>query len=207
MLRRSTLVVLVIFLVVLGGLFYWQNLHETKEQTQPTATLETSIPVFDLGDNGIIRIGIVDRAGKAIAFERQSTEVPWTMVGQSAELIDSTQIEYIANELAYLMVDMTLENEPPLDVIGLNDPAYVVTLILEGGKQIVFRIGNITPTGNGYYVKVDENPVNVVAKYDLDEIVGTLYEPPLLPTQTPDLTLTTEPIPTMTPEISSTPVP
>lgn len=204
MLKRSTWIVLGIFAVLILGVFLWQRYGKTEELIEPTPTTQLSELVFDLGDQKIVGFRIDGADGSSILLGQDPTSKAWMVGGQPAELADVTQIDTVASSLAFMMVNRQLPTQPPLDSMGLDLPPYTITLDLDSGKQVVLSIGKLIPTGTGYYARVDENPVMVIAKTDIDSIVSLLTTPPLTTTYTPTATATATMTATSTPKPSMT---
>jgi hypothetical protein len=197
MLRRSTLIVLGIFALLILGIFAWQRYGQTEEPVEATATVEITAMVFDLGIQTISSYSISGEDGTAIVFERDQGNNAWFVKDQPAELADVAQIEAGASTLNFLTVSAQLTTRPPLEAMGLDQPTYLVTLFLNDGKEVLLNVGDETPTGTGYYVQVDNNPAVVVSKAELDTVINLLKTPPLASTYTP--TITTTMIATSTP--------
>jgi hypothetical protein len=198
MIRRSTWIVLGIFILLLLGIFIWPKISKNTEPVEPTSTVIVQWPVFDLEGRDVIGIAISDHTGESISFERENPTADWVVLGQPTELVDSGIFENTVRNLAYLMIDTQFQIEPPLTAMGLDSPSYSILLTLDNAEKVSLFIGNLVPTGGGYYVKVDNNPAVVVSQTDIDFITSSLKNPPLLPTSTPDITLT------LTPEIMVT---
>jgi hypothetical protein len=206
MLQRSTWIVLGIFALLVLGVFLWQRFGKVDEPVEPTPTVTVvNEMVYDLGEQSIAGFNIVGVDGLSISFERDPVSITWIVKDQPAELADSTQIETAVGKLSFLLIDTKLTTQPPLDSMGLDQPTYMITLILSNGEQIVLNVGDLTPTGTGYYVRVDNNPAVVVAKTDLDSVINLLKTPPLAATYTPTVTMTTTSTPTSTKTVTSTP--
>lgn len=197
MVRRSTWMVLGIFVILVLGVLIWQHYGKTGESVEPTPTVKVTSLVLDLGVRNIARFTITGVNGESISFERDSNNV-WVVFGQPAELADSTQIETVVSSLIFLTVNTTLTPQPSLDSMGLDNPSYIITLFLDDGEQIALYVGNLTPTGTGYYTRVDDDPAVVVGKIDMDAVVNMLKIPPLAATYTPTVTPTETPTATMT---------
>jgi hypothetical protein len=207
MLRRSTWIVLVIFAVLVIAIIAWQRFGLKEEPVEPTATVEATEMVFDFSNQSITRYSISSADGSLITFEREPETGAWVVVDQPPELADSTQIETGANTLTFLTVSTKLATQPALEAMGLDKPAYVITLTLSNGEEAVLNVGDLTPTGTGYYVQADNDPAVVVSKVEIDTLINMLTTPPLGATYTPTVTMTETTTPTPTNTLTSTPLP
>jgi hypothetical protein len=83
-----------------------------------------------------------------------------------------------------LRVESRLDVAP--DATGLVDPSYELTVKMTGGTTKTVRIGDLTPTGIGYYTRVEgSDETLVVSKTGLDALLKLLESPPVVePTAT-----------------------
>ena len=216
--RRSTWIVLGIFVVLALGVFLWQRYGKTdQEAAEPTPTIAPVNMVFDLGTKLVQSFSITDATGESITMQHELSSNMWVVMDQPADMADPTQIEAVASSFSYMTVDTELTTQPPLDAMGLDQPSYTITLDLDNGERNVLFVGDLTPTGTGYYAQVDGKPVVVIAKSDITTLINMLTTPPLKPTYTPTETasLTTDPsmsttstlVPTSALEVTVTPSP
>jgi len=178
------------------------RLQKTDETPESTATNQpTQIKVYDLGLEDVVWIQFMDMQGKLVEVERESPTADWVMVGETVDTSDSIRIGSIAGQLMAMQALRTFETELGVNAVGIDNPNYTVTVRTATGDVIINKIGNLNAVGSGYYIKVDDEPVVIVAKIVLDEILGILTEPPLAATPTPEATETE------LPEIEQTPTP
>ena len=129
-------------------------------------------------------------AGDKIDLYRDPETSNWAITDVPVDQADSFQIESISAQLFSLQVQETLTQTPPLDSIGLDTPAYTITMTTSDGSQMITDIGSPTAIGNGYYVRVDSGPVVIVDKVVMDDIIKLVNQSTLLPTPTPEVTST-----------------
>lgn len=191
MVRRSTWIVLVVFILLAAAAILWPRLQKDDEALEATPTVAPVQPlIYEVGSQEIRWIRFADAAGNLVEVERPSAEDDWVMVGESGEISDSVRISSVAGQLLAIRATRTFDTDMGVDSVGLDNPAYTITIRTSSGEEIVTRIGNLTAVGSGYYIQVDDEPVVIVAKLVLDEILSILLEPPLLPTPTPEITET-----------------
>jgi hypothetical protein len=78
----------------------------------------------------------------------------------------------------------SLPDIAPKDV-GLDDPEYKMILKFTSGVERNIDVGVITPTGSGYYVRVDGGETIIVSNSAIDSLIGLLGNPPYALTETP----------------------
>jgi hypothetical protein len=191
MVRRNTWIMLVVFIIVGGFVFIFQRYQAnqaTNTATQtPTVTLQK---LYAITIAEVDRINIADNTGENITTYRDAQTINWVIDGIPIGKLDSTKIESNNTQLLGLSVKESLTEDPPLDAVGLDTPAYTITMTTMEGSKVITYVGSVTPTGSGYYIKVDSGPVVIVDKAVIDAAVGMVKNPPLLPTPTPAVTAT-----------------
>jgi hypothetical protein len=191
MVRRPTWILLLVFAFLIGFTWFFQKYQAKKADNIATST-PTSSPanLYDLANKQINEIGVSDSAGNKIDLYRVSGSSDWAIAAVPTDQADTFQIESISSQLYSLQVQETLSQTPPLDSIGLDTPAYTITMKTSDGSQLITYVGIQTAIGSGYYIRVDSGPVVIVEKVVMDDILNLLKNPPLLPTATPEVTAT-----------------
>jgi hypothetical protein len=189
MVRRTTWILLVVFgvLVLFAWLFqrYQANKAADAATVTPIATAET---LFDLTDTTVVEINISSNSGESIDFIRDPASKNWVIKDLPADQADSFQIESVSKQLLSLQIMESLPQPPPLDSIGLANPAYTITIQTADGRQIVTYVGSLSAIGTGYYLQVDSRPIIIVDNVIMDDVLKLLTEPPVLTTATPEVT-------------------
>lgn len=207
MVRRSTWIVLLIFAALVGFTIFFQ-----RYQANNTADSATAIPtvppvyLFELGDAQLNEIKISDSTGKNVDLYRDQLTSLWAITDVPADQADSTKIESISTQLLSIQIQETLTQTVPLVSVGLETPAYTITLTTSSGTRLVTSVGMQTAIGSGYYVREPNGQIAIVEKTPMESILKLVDNPPLLPTATPEVTPgeTILPVPTTKP---STPTP
>jgi hypothetical protein len=173
MIRRSTLVVFVLFVIALAALIVLQRAPNSplKPATTP---LPTALPNMILGwksaDVSVFTAKSAD--GKEKSLTRNS-DGSWAY---GALTIEGGEVEQLLSELlathiiAQMPVDLSLKD------MLLETPAQVITLQSSDGRSLKIQIGSITPTQSGYYIRIDNNQAVVVNKGSLDTVLQLLDE-------------------------------
>lgn len=189
MIRRSTWIVLAVFVVLLGFLIYWQQWGPGAISDDTMADMPTVAPrepIFDLPeDAAVVGVRVESAEGGLVEVRRENDQAEWTLVEPPHEEdTDSQQVQTMVDQLVTLRESSSLEAAPSLDVTGLEAPSHTITLILEDGQQERLYVGDTTITGNTYYVRVDGGSPQVVGQYGVDSALGMLDTLPLLFTPT-----------------------
>ena len=191
MIRRNTWILLVVLVSLIGAAFYFNN--QKKTSTGGTTPTPANTFLFPSQDGHPTDIKIEDTAGHSVEIARNSTG-SWVLKAPTADAANQSQAESAATQLTSL--NMLGNVQIGLDVVGLTQPTYTMTVTFDSAKTHKVLIGSVNPIQTGYYVQVDGGPVEVADKSGIDSLVGMLTAPPYLATLTPTVTLT--PIPSDT---------
>lgn len=180
--KRSTWIVLVVFLALVGVLLYLNQKEPPAEETDATPT-ETVEYLFNESDGLPASIAIEAKSGEQVTVERNEAGV-WVLKQPIETEADQGSAEAAATQLKALRV-VSRPGVAPADA-GLVEPAYVMTVKLTGGTEKVVRIGDLTPTGSGYYASIDgSEEVLIVDNTGLDALLTLVTSPPFASTPTP----------------------
>ncbi len=91
-------------------------------------------------------------------------------------------------------------------IFGFDNPAYVITIEFKDGKKRTLEVGDNTPSGNGYYVRVDKDKMLITDLNGIEALLQLGFFPPYLNTPTPTALPPTEtPVPTVEAAVTPTP--
>lgn len=197
MVRRSTWIVLVILAILVGFTWFFQRYQANKAADTATPTPTTNpVNVYNLVSTQLKEINITDNSGDKIDLYRDPGSSNWAIRAVPVDQADSFKIESISAQLLALKVKVALTQSPSLDSVGLATPTYTITMTTSDSTQAVTYVGSQNAIGNGYYTRVDSGQVFIADKVVMDDILGLLKNPPLLPTATPEVTSTETASPT-----------
>jgi len=194
MIRKTTWILLGIFLILLVVLFFLQRSgFQGEAETAPT---EAVAFLFDLQGKSITGLRVTDGTGKVVEVQKIAGSI-WTLLEPVGEQADTGRIESAIEQAGSLRVLATLETALELDTIGLNPAAYQITITLDNEQQQTAFVGNLTATQSGYYAFLLGQPEVVVDKINIDGLLELLTNPPIMRTPTPppaaDMTPTIQP--------------
>jgi hypothetical protein len=186
MIRRSTVVYIVI-LLTLAGVVYFLN---TREQTgEPEATTEPTGEISYLfpAEEGVpISIAIKAKTGETVGVARNE-ENAWMVTLPIEARAEQGSSEAAASQITTMRVlDRIPQIEP--EVVGLKEPEYVLNVRFNTGTERTVYVGVVTPTESGYYVQDSSGgEVLIVSKSSVDSLLRMLSSPPYAETPTPSL--------------------
>jgi len=201
MIRRNTWIVLGIFVLVLAAGYYFQfGGGAGAAEATPTTSAFASEALFDAIDaTSVTNFRIVDMTGRVLQMER-NPEGAWNVSEPAGGTTNATEADTAVDEVISLRTMAALNPMDDLGVYGLTNPAATITLTMNDGNLHILLIGDMAPTGNGYYVKVDDSLPKIVYSSSVDSILGYLDNPPLEPTPTLEIETTPETEGTVTPQ-------
>jgi hypothetical protein len=192
MIRRSTWVTLGIFALVLVAAII---IRRTEQKVAADATpTPGSTYLFNAQDSSIIGLRITDSDENSVAVQR-AEDGTWSLIQPQGEQADQDRIDSVIGQAESLRVVSSLDTQPDLTAIGLDPPQYRLSITLADGQQQVAEVGGTTPTGSGYYARLEGGNLQVVGQSGLDSVVGLLADPPIAPPPTPETSSTETPQP------------
>lgn len=186
MIRRSTVVYIVLLLVLVGAYYYLNNREQPAdiELTAEPGITEVAERYLFTPEEGIpTSIRIESRAGEIVEVAR-GTDGAWELMQPAEGPADQAAAEAAASQVTAIRV---LDTVPDVDlsIVGLNDPEYVLTAAFTDGGERTVDVGVITPTESGYYVRDTTDQIVIVSRSSIDALLGLLTTPPYLETPTP----------------------
>lgn len=195
MIRRSTWIVFIVFLFVSAV-----GLYLMKAPSSPLATISAQTPtptatprlIEGVTSSQVSEIELLQADSASGKLVRQADNT-W-IYQKDGHTVDAGTVEQLLSELLATRVLTTLPADYALDALQLEKPQKSILLTLQDGTKIQLSIGGLTPTGNGYYVRVGQNSPSVVSKYAIDSAL-TQFDEAQKPTPTPTPTLEGTPTP------------
>lgn len=190
MIRRSTLVVLIILAALIAFAFYLRNQKGQQGAAATPTTSSTSRPLFAASEGSVTEIRVLDSAGISVDLARDQSG-KWVLKAPKAADADQAAAEAAATQVTALHVLST--PQLTLDIAGLSQPAYIMTFTFSTGKTHKLAVGAETPIQDGYYTSLDSGPIQIVDLQGLDALIKLLTQPPYPATPTPIATATSLP--------------
>jgi hypothetical protein len=182
MIRRSTLVLLVVFIALAAGVIFWQRAQDKKGTPEATATPGSQLLFHFKGNISGLRL---ERSSGGVLELGRDAQGAWTLIYPKAEATDVAAVEGAVSQLISTPVISTLEEGPSMEEAGLATPAYRLLINLDDGSQVIVNVGNETPTSSGYYVLASGQGMSIVSKFSLEPILKLLDNPPVKLPDTP----------------------
>jgi hypothetical protein len=163
MLRMRGLLIALAVLVALAGGVYWSNKAKEGEAKKPAT--DAPVKIVDLGGDPVAKIEIRRPGGETTTVEKNGNK--WTLTAPRPLAADQEAIGSILSTLSTLNADRLIDAKAAdVGSYGLAQPAIDVAFTQKGGRNRQLLIGDEVPTGNGYYVKLADDPrVFTIASY------------------------------------------
>jgi hypothetical protein len=176
MVKRPTIILLVVLALVIGAYFVIKNHPFNASGASPTAT--GSSYLITSADGVLQSLRIDDNQGHTVMMQRDPSKV-WVVVKPTPG-----------------EADQSLAGAAETQVGGLDSPVDTIQLTFDSGIQHKLEVGGLTPTGSGYYVRFDGGQIYVISQSGIDSLLNLLTAPPYPATATPVFTETPAETPT-----------
>ena len=181
--KRSTLLLLGIFLALAGLVFYLRQQDITPEEATEIATAEPSEFLLAETDSIPTSISIRSKEGQQVVLIRNEEGV-WVLEKPVKTEANQGSAEAAATQLTSLRI-LSHPNVAP-DVVGLIPGDYSISVKLSSNAEKTVRIGDPTPTGSGYYANINNsNKVIILSKSGVEALLILLASPPFANTPMP----------------------
>lgn len=184
MIRKPTWILLAVFIVLLGAAFYLQkNPLPEKVEITPSPTARPKL-LGEWQSSDIRWIEVKEGENEAVRVAQDSSG-NWVMgSGETNAAADAGKIEAVRSEIAEALVQAALPADYDLEAIGLDAPSAVITIKNVTAEEMFIQVGDATPTGTGYYVKIDQQAPVVVNKEAIDSVLDQVSAETLAPEPT-----------------------
>ena len=202
---RNTLILLIIF-ALLGGYVYFFELNQETTQEESNAT-DTTLQVLDITADDVLTLEVHMTKGQA-RLVRDEMGGSWRIEEPVQDAGDDPRINRIVSSLASLRATRTITQTESLNLadFGLAQPTWTITLTLTGGNSEKLVVGDKNPQQSSYYVQHEgDSAIYLVPAYKMDNTEELITNPPIKPTPTPTPTITPTTKPTIAAEVTPQP--
>lgn len=170
-----------LLLAALTGLLYWSNHHKPAETV--TASTDTPPPILTLREADITRVNLKKKDGSDLAIAKDS-QGKWQITSPETLQADQSAVSGMVSSLASLTSDRVVEDKSDnLSQFGLSAPAAEINITVKNNTHKLL-IGDDTPTSNGTYAKLENDPriftVSTYTKGNIEKSVNDLRDKRLL---------------------------
>ncbi len=184
MIRRSTVVYITILAAVVGVFLYFNFRKEpAAAETTPGPDTEVSY-LFQAAEGTPTSIMVRAKSGEIVELAR-NPEGAWALKQPLVAAAEQSSSEAAASQVLTMRILEKID-KIDTDLVGLKEPAYVLTVKFSNDTERSAHIGVVTPSESGYYVQDSSGgKVLIISKSSVDALLGLLNAPPYLETPTP----------------------
>ena len=175
MIRKSTYILLIILLILGAVIVFLQRAPGLISSSSNLPTSTPSILVANWPGRSIVAFDMSDDKGHVLSASLGSDST-WQVTQPAGCTVDSGSITTALSGVNSLKVSVELKAPAALADVGLLSPTYRLTATMDDGSIQKLSVGSVVPTGTGYYVQLNLDPVVAVSKFSIDSIfnlVGT----------------------------------
>jgi len=205
----GTWITVILLIGLVGAMIY---INRQKKITAAAIT-PTNLPANLFADetSNVSSIEIKPATGDAVKVTRDAKNI-WALELPKKAEADQSMAEAGATQVKALQVTGDVTGKP--EIFGLDKPVYLITIEFADGKTHNLEVGDRTPSGNGYYVRVDKDKMVIVSLSGIESLLNLVNFPPYLttptpttlpPTETPVPPTATLAVPTIEVTVTSTP--
>ncbi len=178
---------------LIGLAVYLNRQGETKAVEEATPTPEEAF-IFTEADGMISSIEVKPAEGETVRIARNAENV-WAVILPIEAEADQGMSEAAASQLTALPVTGRIEAGKSPGIFGFDNPAYVIAVEFKNGKKHSLEIGDATPSGNGYYARLDQGEILITETNGIEALLQLQTFPPYLNTPVPTAEATDTPAP------------
>ena len=150
------LLIAAVVLAGLSGLLYWSNQREKAKENEPDPNAPPKI--IDVEEDQLARIEIRQEGEEPVVLEK-GEDGEWKITAPEELRADESTVDSLVSTLADLDSNRLVEeNSADLAPFGLDKPKLTVIAKLKDGKELKLLVGDETPTGGNYFVRLDGDP-------------------------------------------------
>lgn len=198
---RTTLIIVGLFLLVLGYVYFVEFPKTPTQLGQPTRPAPR---VFDLASGQVARLELRDlRRAREIQLVR--VDKAWQFEKPTTQIADASRVNDTVDGFVILQASRVFTDVTDLSQYGVLTGTLEARMIMRDSSAYAITIGNKTASGDSYYAiytGAKQAPVFIIASRLVDEWVGWFDNLPLPPTPTP--TFVPPPTVSATPTVSPT---
>ncbi len=182
MIRRNTWIALVLLAGLIAFAYYYKNQKALNAMEELAPSADQPALLFTAEEGQASSIKVVASAGGIVELGRDD-QGQWVLKSPQDAPADQGLAEAAASQVSTLRILDEVDLAP--DLIGLSQPAYVMSLGFTAGSKHSLEVGDKTPSESGYYVRVDGGRTVILSAPGLEALINLVDFPPYAATPTP----------------------
>jgi len=172
MIRKSTFLLLIVFLLLIGLAFALQQGWFEKSMIEPTPTTQPFL-MDGTPEENLVSLQVTENNLVTLELTKQSDGI-WIITQPEGFQGNSGKIAQLFSSLYGLSPTSVVSANTPLEPLGISPDSMKINITTISGENIVLKPGGLTPTGSGYFIQVNSNPAVVISKYGYEGLASLL---------------------------------
>lgn len=169
--RRTTQVFLALLAALLALTLFLEN---REAEPPPLADASVLAPKFLFSaENGPVLSIRIENVDQATIFLKRNATGLWEVIEPEDAEIEQSMIESAASQVLALPLLAEELRLSPVD-LGLQKPVTLVEVGFGNEYLSVFRVGDITPSGSGYYIQYAEETIGIISRDSIESFLKLL---------------------------------
>jgi len=167
---RRTLILLTIFLALLGIILFSEKRNaETPESVEIEASILAPNLLFAEKKGAVIGLKIVTEDADLELL--RGADGLWDVIQPSGADVEQGIVEAAVAQVRAL--PLLAENLAlPASDVGIREQAPLVSVTFAEDGESAFWVGDLTPSGNGYYIRYENEKIGIIEFDSLDTLLN-----------------------------------
>lgn len=164
---KSILILLGVFAILLAGYMVYQKFGDSYEKIESTTDYQTILET----DREKLSEVTINYNAQSITLIKKDND--FVLAKPENITADKTVIEDVISTLISLRADkLIFEGEEIVSQFGFENPIASIEIKLSDGTSQVLKIGNMSPSKNGHYVKtLTSKKIYLLSLYDANKLL------------------------------------
>lgn len=176
MVRKPTLILLVVFAVLIGLVIFLQKNPQPSKVSQTPSPTPMAYVFPGVEQGSITKIELKIKGSSEVIQVRRDGQNEWVLGPDGEEKVEIGKVEQLRAEITALRVNTQMPEDMIDSALGLVDPAFTLIVQTSQNQKHALQIGDLTPIATGYYAQYNEGTAFVVSNTAVDTIVGLMQE-------------------------------
>lgn len=176
--KRSvkSIALLAVLILLIGGYYLTQNITKTESITEEAGT-------FVLTDKASEDFTGISWTKDEVSYHFIRQDDLWVNADDAAFPVNQDAVQALADDLSGLEANRKIEDVQNVSDYGLDAPVFTVTGEWSDGSTTEYAMGDETPFGDGYYLKLSGSNTTV---YTVADSLKTMFSDTLVDLAQPE---------------------
>ena len=151
---RNRIIIMSAVVILLIGAYFALTKIDTKKPVETPKPATETISIFKTDKDKIVSMTLKTPKSE-FAFAKKDKN--WVVTGLEDIKLTQSKVDSLAYDFAILNADTLISENGNLSDYGLDKPLATPKITLSDGTEKKFILGSLTPTGNSYYFKMNDD--------------------------------------------------